>query len=199
MAGGEFGLSTSISLIRRARALEPDAWDLLTRLYGPLIYGWARKTGLQTEDAADILQNVFVSVWRGLPAFVADRPDSSFRGWLRVITRNAVREWGRRRETMIVPAAMVDALAVPGESSDVLLAGVAASGAEDDIFSNLTHQALELVRGTVDVRTWEAFWKSAIEDVPVADVAVSLEMSPAAVRQAKYRILCRLRELLADR
>lgn len=198
MAGNEFCLSTSISLIRRARALEPDAWDVLTRLYGPPIYRWARKAGLQCQDAADIVQNVFVSVWRGLPAFVVDRPDSSFRGWLRVITRNAVREWGRRRETMIVPAELVDALAAPGESSDMLLAGAVAGGA-DDIFSNLTHEALELVRGTVDARTWEAFWKSTMEDVPVADVAASLEMSPAAVRQAKYRILCRLRELLADR
>lgn len=197
IVGGEFGLSTSISLIRRARALEPDAWDVLTRLYGPLIYSWARKTGLQSQEAADILQNVFVSVWRGLPSFVTERPDSSFRGWLRVITRNAVHEWGRRRETFVVSHALVEGLAAPGDGSDVL--SESAVQGRDDIFSDLTHQALELVRGTVDERTWDAFWKSTMEDVPVGEVAARLDMSPAAVRQAKYRILCRLRELLADR
>lgn len=197
MGGGHFEPSTSISLIRRARALEPEAWDVLTRLYGPLIYGWARKSGLQAEDAADILQTVFVSVWRGLPAYAADRPDSSFRGWLRIITRNALASWGRERRVKSVPSGRLDASSPPmhtlaraeADASDIQ---------EDDLFSDLTHQALEIVRQTVDARTWEAFWKVTVEEQEVAEVAAALGMSPPAVRQAKYRVLCRLREMLAD-
>ncbi|MDX1970154.1 MAG: sigma-70 family RNA polymerase sigma factor [Planctomycetaceae bacterium] len=169
---------------------------MLTRLYGPLIYSWARKSGLTSEDAADVLQNVFVSVWRGLPAFTADRPESSFRGWLRVITRNAVREWARRGETLILAQAAMERVADPGMSAD---ADIGMAEGADDLFSNLTNRALAMVRSTVDERTWSAFWKSTMDDIPVADVAAQLELSPAAVRQAKYRVLCRLRELLADR
>ncbi|MBI1348707.1 sigma-70 family RNA polymerase sigma factor [bacterium] len=197
MAGGDFGLSTSVSLIRRARAMESDAWDVLTRLYGPLIYGWARKTGLQSEDAADVLQTVFLSVWRGLSAFKLDRPDASFRGWLRIITTNAIRESWRHRGTLILPVTQAEGLAASSDSA--ILFSEEWDGTHDDMFSALTHQALELVRGTVDTRTWEAFWKSTLEEIPVIDVAETLGMSSAAVRQAKYRVLCRLRELLADR
>jgi RNA polymerase sigma-70 factor (ECF subfamily) len=198
MADGGLGFSTSSSLVRRAQALEPDAWNVLTRLYGPLIYGWARKSGLQREDAADVLQNVFVSVWRGLPTFTMDRPDASFRGWLRIITRNAVRESARRRETLIVSAVLVDGLSAPADSN-VVLDDDREETAAEDLFSHLTHQALQMVRETVDARTWDAFWQATVDEVPVVDIAAALEMSPAAVRQAKYRILCRLRELLADR
>ena len=198
MSDSARSLSTSLSLIRRVKALDGDAWESLTQLYGPLIYGWARRSGLQSQDAADILQTVFVSVWRGMTKFTLERENASFRGWLRVITANAVREWGRRRETLIIPAAQAANIMAPGDESDGECSEPGLGGA-DDMFQNLTHRAMELVRNTVDVKTWDAFWKTTIEDVPVMDVAAATQMSAPAVRQAKYRVLCRLRELLADR
>src|SRR5262249_3947756 len=138
MALGEFSLSTSKSLIHRARGMDADAWNVLTRLYGPLIYGWARRAGLQSEDAADILQNVFVSVWRGLPRFHIDRPESSFRGWLRVITRNAMSEWGRRRQALVLSGSALNGLEAARGVSD---RAVAPDDSAEEMFSGLTHQA----------------------------------------------------------
>lgn len=192
------GLSTSLSLIRRVKALEGDAWESLTQLYGPLIYSWARKTGLQSQDAADVLQTVFINVWRGMARFTLEREDASFRGWLRIITTNAVREWARRQETLIIPTELAENIIAPSDESNSEHSGVVVDRA-DDLFQNLTYRAMELVRGTVDARTWDAFWKTTIEDVPAIDVAAASQMSVPAVRQAKYRVLCRLRELLADR
>lgn len=190
MVAYDTNLSTSISLIDRARSQEAEAWAMLTRLYGPLIYSWARRSGLPAEDAADILQNVLMAVWKGLPSFIADQADSSFRGWLRTITRNAVHEWARRGARRIA----ADSLEVDYPAPEI---------SEDDgpegLFGGLTQQALQLARGSADERTWDAFWKCTMEDMAVSDVAKLLEMSPAAVRQAKYRVLCRLRELLVDR
>jgi len=190
MVAIDTGLSTSVSLIVRARSQEADAWVLLTRLYGPLIYSWARRSGLNAEDAADILQNVLLSVWKGLPGFIADRADSSFRGWLRIITRNAVREWARRGANRIA-AGSLDTECPSPELPD--------EEGPDGLFGCLIQQALQLVRDSSDARTWDAFWMSTMDEVAVADVATQLDMTPAAVRQAKYRVLCRLRELLADR
>lgn len=190
MVSYDTSLSTSVSLIDRARSQESEAWSTLTRLYGPLIYSWARRSGLRPEDAADILQNVLMSVWKGLPDFIADRADSSFRGWLRTITRNAVREWARRGANRIAAGSLEADLPAPG---------IAEEDGPEELFGGLTQQALRLARESADERTWNAFWKCTMEDMAVADVASLLGMSPAAVRQAKYRILCRLRGLLADR
>jgi len=54
--------STSTSLIDRVRARDGDAWARLARLYTPLVWGWARKSGLQASDAADVVQEVFLAV-----------------------------------------------------------------------------------------------------------------------------------------
>lgn len=190
MVAYDTSLSTSVSLIDRARSQEAEAWTILTRLYGPLIYSWARRSGLSAEDAGDILQNVLMAVWKGLPNFIADQADCSFRGWLRIITRNAVREWARRGANRIAANSLEVDWPAPQIDEEV---------GEDGLFCGLTQQALQLARESADERTWNAFWKCTMEDMAVVDVAQLLGMSPAAVRQAKYRVLCRLRELLADR
>ena len=61
--------STSTSLVRRAQQADAVAWEKLTRLYGPVVYGWARQSGLQPDDAADVMQNVFHSLTTRLTQF----------------------------------------------------------------------------------------------------------------------------------
>ena len=72
--------STSDSLIQRARDLEPEAWRRLSRLYNPLVYRWCRKAGLQDEDAADVMQEVFHRVAGGIDRFAGKQIGGSFRG-----------------------------------------------------------------------------------------------------------------------
>ena len=93
MGGGISGAteSASHSLVRRAQQQDPDAWQRISELYVPLVYGWARQTGLQSSDAADVVQEVFRTVLAKIGDFHREAPESSFRGWLWVITRNQVR------------------------------------------------------------------------------------------------------------
>jgi RNA polymerase sigma-70 factor, ECF subfamily len=187
--------STSLTLIKRLRVLDPEAWQILSSLYGPLIYRWARQTGLQSQDAADVLQNVLMSVMRGIEQFSHEKPGASFRGWLWTITRNAayalVRRRGARQEASGVEA-LAELPALPDRNEG------AADPTDADTFTALTHRALELVRQRVDSRTWEAFWQTTMADQSADDAAADLGMTATAVRQAKFRVLCRLRDLLAD-
>jgi RNA polymerase sigma-70 factor (ECF subfamily) len=188
--------STSLSLIERVRQLDSSAWSVLSRLYGPIVYYWARRMGLQSDDAADVTQTVFISVWRARSTLAPDRPGASFRGWLWTTTRNAVRNHHRRRKLQLAHTDRLDELAAEdGSISD----DDGHDGAMNDISDELTFRALEIVRESVDASTWDAFWATAVENRPVHDVAADLDISPAAVRQGKYRVLCRLRQLLADR
>jgi RNA polymerase sigma-70 factor (ECF subfamily) len=47
-------------------------------------------------------------------------------------------------------------------------------------------------------RTWQAFWRTAVDGRSAADVGAELGMTPGAVRVAKSRVLHRLREELGD-
>jgi RNA polymerase sigma-70 factor (ECF subfamily) len=63
-------LSTPITLLERLRRRDDAAaWAQFVRLYTPLLWSWARRAGLSKDDAADLLQDVFATLVRELPAF----------------------------------------------------------------------------------------------------------------------------------
>jgi len=55
-----------------------------------VVYGFARKRGLQDADAADLMQDVLRSVSAAIGRLDYDRKQGTFRGWLFTITRNKV-------------------------------------------------------------------------------------------------------------
>src|SRR5262245_14207805 len=66
LAHDETGSSTSAGLIARLRTGDASAWDRMVALYSPLVAHWCHKAGLQPDDRADVLQEVFRAVSSGL-------------------------------------------------------------------------------------------------------------------------------------
>jgi RNA polymerase sigma-70 factor (ECF subfamily) len=189
--------ATSHSLLERARTNDAQAWDRLVTLYAPLVLAWCKSYGLRDEDAADVFQDVFQAVARHLGGFRKDRPGDTFRGWLRTITRNKIHDHFRRQGR--------EPEGVGGSEAQAHLAHWPAPSIGEE--SNLTQehgerlvvaQALEMIRVEFTERTWQAFWRTAIEGCSAAEVADELGMSAGAVRVAKSRVLQRLREELGD-
>jgi RNA polymerase sigma-70 factor (ECF subfamily) len=184
--------STSTSLLQRLRAREPAAWERLCQLYGPLVYRWARSSGLQDTDAADVVQEVFRSVAVSLDRFHHDGPADSFRGWLWGITRNKLRDHFRAHQGPVGAGgtnAQQQLLEIPAAPSD-------SSSQSVNPDAVLVHRALALIQLEFEERTWKAFWRLAIDGQAAGDIARELGMTPRAVRQAKYRVLRRLRQEL---
>jgi RNA polymerase sigma-70 factor (ECF subfamily) len=187
---------TARSLLDRARAREPAAWERMVALYAPLVLGWCRGWGLRDDDAADVFQEVFQAVASHLPAFRRTRAGDTFRGWLRTITRSKVHDHFRRFER--------EPTGVGGSQARDFLDQVPQElppeevSSSDSLDLDLLHRALELIRRDFEPRTWSAFWQTAVEGRAAADVAVDLDMTPGAVRVAKSRVLHRLRTDLGD-
>jgi RNA polymerase sigma-70 factor (ECF subfamily) len=59
-------------------------------------------------------------------------------------------------------------------------------------------RATNLVRNEFQDSHWQAFWQSVIERQSTELVSQRLSMTPAAVRQARSRILRRLRIVMGD-
>jgi RNA polymerase sigma-70 factor (ECF subfamily) len=179
-------------LLHQAQAQNPFAWEQLVALYLPLVSHWARRAGLQAHDRADLCQEVFRAVARRLARF---RPDGQggFRGWLWTITRNKLRDFFRRRKRQF-PA--------PGGDGRRLLnlAELPDEAAEPppEAADPVLRRALEVLATEFEESTRLAFWRSAVEGQPAADVGVGLAMSADAVRQARCRVLRRLRRELGE-
>jgi RNA polymerase sigma-70 factor (ECF subfamily) len=179
---------TSLTLLEGLRANEPAAWALMVRLYTPLVHYWCGTFGLRGPDTEDVAQDVFQAAATSLASFRRDSDTDTFRGWLRGITRHKVllhfRRQGRYPRATGGAAAWAELqeVAAPAEAQDTQ---------ERD---TLHWQALELVKAEFGVRTWQMFWRTAIEGRSPADLADELGVTPAAVRMAKYRVLRRLKQ-----
>jgi RNA polymerase sigma-70 factor, ECF subfamily len=178
-------LPTPASLLQRLRAPgERRAWDEFVELYTPLLFHWARRAGVQEADAADLVQDVFVVLVRKLPEFEYD-PARGFRGWLRTITLNKWRERLRKRA------------AAPAAANHAPLEEVPAPPGAEPFWETeyrqlLTRRLLEVMRTAFQPTTWKACWETAVEGRSAAEVGGELNLSPGAVRAAKFRVLCRL-------
>src|SRR5579862_8833059 len=85
--------TTRVSLIRRVQ--NPDdraAWSDFWGRYEPLLRRYVKRLGVKGQDADDIVQDLFPKLQRLLPDFRLDHDRGQFRGWLRRVTDNSVRD-----------------------------------------------------------------------------------------------------------
>jgi RNA polymerase sigma-70 factor (ECF subfamily) len=67
-----------------------------------------------------------------------------------------------------------------------------------DELAKLCQRALGMVRHEFEDRTWTAFWRVAVLEQSPAEVAAETGVTPAAIRQAKSRVLRRLKEEMGE-
>jgi RNA polymerase sigma-70 factor (ECF subfamily) len=179
--------TTPASLLERMN--RPDeravAWARFVELYTPLLFAWAARSGVPAQDAADLVQNVFVTLLRRLPEFRYDER-GSFRAWLRTVLLNQYRDQLRR---LPPPAATtpegLDARAGPDPAEEL---------AEAEYRGLLARRALRLMQTDFAPTTWRACWELTACGRAADDVAAELGLSPAAVYAASARVLRRLRQ-----
>jgi RNA polymerase sigma-70 factor (ECF subfamily) len=183
--------STRRSLLVRIRdPHDGAAWAQFVDLYAPLVYGFARKRGLQDADAADLTQDVLRAVAAAAGRLDYDPRRGSFRGWLFTIARNKLHNFltGRDRQ----------ARARGGSAAQQLLEEQPAREEQalwdQEYEQRLLDWASEQVRGSFQDSTWRAFWQLAVEGRSPKEVAAALGMSVGAVYIAKSRVLARLKE-----
>ena len=195
--GADLPDSTSTSFLQRLKSQRPEAWRRLVKLYGPVLYLWCRQAGLQPADAADVVQEVFVAVATHVQGFRREKPGDTFAGWLWTITRNKIRDHFRRRRGQAQGQGGTDAQQRLVLLPDASLDSSSLNTPPPD-GSGLEHQVLELIRTEFEDRTWRAFLRATVQGQSAAEIAADLGMTKRAVRQAKYRVLRRLRRELAD-
>lgn len=192
---------TATSLLARAAGRQVDAWVKLVTLYGPLVYLWCRRWGLQPSDAENVGQEVFLRVSAHLAEFRRDRPGDSFRGWLFRIARNcyvdhlrqlaaaAIGAGGSEAQSRLAQVAAKEPDEAPDEASDAALAR------HDEAL--VYRRLVEFIRGEFSDRDWTAFYRVVIDGLTPAEAAAELQVSVNVVYLARSRVLRRVREEFA--
>ena len=183
---------TRASLLLRLRDQQDSAaWREFVELYAPLVYGYARKQGLQDADAADLCQDVVRAVLGSIGRLDYNPANGSFRNWLFTIVRRKLSNWR---------AARVNRTPASGDPRVlVLIEQTPAVDAPEEEWEaewqrRVFAWACTQVRAEVKEITWQAFWRTAIDGQPCNQVAGELGVGVGTVYNARSRVLSRLRE-----
>jgi RNA polymerase sigma factor (sigma-70 family) len=184
---------TRPSLLVRLRNLQDQqSWEEFYAIYQPLIFRMARNQGLQDADAAELTQEVFVAVASAIERWDPNPERGSFRGWLFRISRNLMINWLAYRRRHPSCDGNSDIHRLLNEQPDP-------RQEESAVFDQEYRRqafawAADEIRGEFAEATWQAFWLTAVDNRPIANVAEKLGISSGAVYIARSRVMARLRK-----
>jgi RNA polymerase sigma factor (sigma-70 family) len=177
---------TSVSLLGRLRQQPGDqaAWEAFVDRYGPKIFAWCRRWGLQEADAQDVTQDVLLKLAQKIGSFQYD-PARSFRAWLKTLTQHAWSDFldGRKRARLYPGQLTQDSPLETLPAREDLVQRLDAAFEQE-----LLQEAMLRVQLRVKPHTWEAFRLQALEGLSGAEVAARLDLSVTSVFVARSRV-----------
>ena len=187
--------STRVSLLLRIKdKADTVAWSQFVDIYGPLIYRFGRRKGLQDADATDLMQDVFRQISQSIANFQYDPELGKFRSWLFVVSSHALSKKFTKGKRQPIGT---------GESGIAnMLEQVPSSVNDDDIWEkeyrdHLFAWACDQIQNQFNESTWIAFYDTAVKGEKPVNVAEKLGISVGAVYIARTRVTQRLKDKIA--
>lgn len=184
--------SSDDTLVKACLEGRAIAWDLLLERYAQLIYSVPRRFRLSDDDAADVFQNVCVSLWRHLDSL---HDHKSIARWLiTVAQRECIEVFNRQKRDF----ARLSAVDEADNDLDTLRAEV--PDIPDLIQQLEEEQKLRLALAKLPERCQQLLRLLYFDarDLSYAEIAAQLNLGSTAVGINRARCLERLRKLLAE-
>ena len=180
---------TRTSLLSRIKDLGDGAsWEEFDEVYRPLLVRYAQSRRLSKEEAEEIAQQCMAAIAEGIQRF---QRRVSFRGYLRRMVDNKVNDQLRKHHREHSAKTRDFQQEQTTEVNPALLW---------ERQWNRTHllYCLNRIRNEVAPMTYQAFDLYVIRELPVAQIAEQLSMTPNQIYVAKHRVLERIKKRWGD-
>lgn len=186
---------------------DQESWRDFLDIYGKLIYGLARKSGLSDAEAQDAVQETLLAVAKEMPGFKYNPALGSFKGWLLEVARRRIANQFRKRSPGKSPErsghpaigqASVQPSSGSGEPDEARTATIeriADPNSQDldklwerEWQKNLWDVALTRVKKQVKAKQFQMFNLYVTQQWPMDMVKSTLGVNAAQVYMAKMRI-----------
>jgi RNA polymerase sigma factor (sigma-70 family) len=173
-------LATRSSLLSRLKnASDAAAWQNFVDNYGRLIFQVCLRTGLQRQEAEEVVQETIAAVSQAMPKFTYDRSKGSFKGWLARVTRNHIADFLTKKSREAAPEEQMQAAAGADDLGEAW---------ESEWRQHILDRALRRVQEVVSARNIQIFQLSAVQGWSTDEIAKSLSISRARVYLARHRV-----------
>lgn len=183
--------TTRASLLMRIRdRRDAAAWGEFDAIYRPMLLRFATLRGLEHAAAEDVVQQCLLAVQEHIERFDYDPKKGRFKGWLRTMVNNRIRNLLRdRHET-------------PAESQDFKRDQEREESPEETfdrlwMEEHLRH-CLQRIRGETDELTFRAFEWYVLEERPVEEVCQALSVTANQLYKIKWRLTQKLAEQMKE-
>jgi RNA polymerase sigma-70 factor (ECF subfamily) len=173
------GNASDETLVTRALAGSNGAWQKLVKRYERRIYNYALRMVGHPDDAFDLMQEVFLGVYRNLPGF---RGDGAFAAWLFRIASFRCTDYLRRRR-LFEPFDEANAPGAPALEPQI---ATMATHANQHIAAALNSLPAEQ-RHVVELKFFQQF--------TFDDIAHQLGISPNTAKTRLYSALRKLKQV----
>ncbi|MCS6863769.1 MAG: sigma-70 family RNA polymerase sigma factor [Gemmataceae bacterium] len=164
-----------------------EAFTVLVHRYQARLYSAALRLVQNAEDAADVVQDAFLSAYQSLHTF---KGDSEFFTWLyRIAFNTAVSLKRKRKPTLSLEAYLGEHSLDPPDLSEYIQPGLALQRTEDE-----RELILAIARLSPDHR--EVLLLKELDGLKYEDIAQLLNLPIGTVRSRLHRARLELRELL---
>ena len=180
-------------LVAQARAGDRTAFDELVVRYQDRVFNMAYRILGHREDALDVAQEIFLTVFKSLARFEAK---ARFSTWLYRVTVNRCRDELRRRGTVKhTRPRSLDAARKNDDDDRSMEPAAAAATPEQQAAARETHELVSAAIADLPGDAREVLVMRDVEDLAYDDIAEILEIPVGTVRSR----LNRARTLLRDR
>lgn len=185
--------SDDTELLTRAQAGDVGAFESLVERHRGRVYGLALRMLNSEADAAEVLQEAFISAYRNLPNF---RGDAQFGSWVYKIAANhALMRLRHRKVVSQVETPMEDGPQFNPRGS--LMEDVSDfKDAEGEAMDHELRRAIEDATGRLNEESRQVFVLKDLEGMSYEEIAEMLGITVAAVKSRLHRARLSLRSAI---
>lgn len=172
-------------LMLALKAEEPSAFAALVERYTALLFSLAFRYAGNAEDARDIVQDIFLRVYRAREGY-EDR--AKFSTWLYRVAVNACLDFKRRNRGDIVRLALPLDAPYPGDDGAALnLPDTSDLPPERELERRDQHETIEQALAALPEKQRLALLLKTTEDRPYQEIADMLDCSVSSVESLIFR------------
>ena len=186
-------------LLRVGDPANAEAWREFAAIYRPAVYRLARRRGLQDADAEDLSQRVLVAISQKIADWRPTSPQGAFRAWVTVIARNlALNALTRTRiDSAKGGTSVIERLArQPAQEGSG--GELTAREFNDEYRRALFRRMSDQICGEFQESTWQAFWMTTVEGIPIAEAARQLGKTEGVIYAGRSRVMQRLKQKVRE-
>lgn len=190
MKTAEYGAASDEALVTLVQGGDSRAFDELVVRYRDKVYRLAYKILRHEEDAAEALQDAFLSAYRGLARF---KSESTFSTWLyRIATNASLMKYRKRRDHHV----SLEQSQSSNESAETLEVPDWSTQPLQDLLDSETRKVMEASVEKLPEELRTVFVLRDVEGLSNAEVAEIMNLTVAAVKSRLHRARIVLRDRL---